>query len=124
MKIGLVLILVLSVSGVMMSIGTSVATTNSDFDMHGTITSVLSSSCIVVGNTAVNLDGIDTSGLYKITNSYLVNDLKSYYTGKDVFVKGNYVYLDLQGSYNSESINEQIQKEIKGLLELQDDGAI
>ena len=41
-----------------------------------------------------------------------MRDLKDYYIGKDVFVKGNYVYLDLQGAYNSESLNEIIQKEI------------
>jgi hypothetical protein len=34
-------------------------------------------------------------------------------------VKGNYVYFDLQGAYNSESINEMIQKEIMDLRDQQ-----
>jgi hypothetical protein len=96
---------------------------NLSFDMSGTITNVLSPSSIVVGMDVVNLDGVDPSGLYRFTYSYLTRDLKDYYIGKDVFVKGNYVYLDLQGAYNSESINEMIQKEILSLREQQDYGS-
>ena len=51
-----------------------------------------------------------------------MDDLKGYYIGKDVFVKGKYVYFDLQGAYNSESINEMIQKEIMDLRDQQDYG--
>jgi len=83
---------------------------------------MLSPSSIVIGKEVVNLDGIDTSGLYWFTYSYLMDDLEQYYIGKDVFVKGNHVYLDLQGAYNSESINEMIQKEILDLREQQDYG--
>ena len=120
MKVGLVLILmVLSFSEVLISAGTDMSIANSNFDMRGTITNVLSPSRIVIGRDMVNLDGVDPSGLYRFTYSYLMDDLK-YYIGKDVFVKGNYVYLDLQGAYNSESINELIQKEILGLREQQD----
>ena len=46
---------------------------------------------------------------------YLMEDLKSYYIGKDVLVKGNYVYFDLNGAYNSQSINEMIQNKISDL---------
>lgn len=121
LKIGLVLILmVLSFSEVMTSAGTDMNTANLNFDMRGTITNVLSPSSIVIGRVMVNLDGVDPSGLYVSTYSYLMDDLKGYYIGKDVFVKGNYVYFDLQGSYNSESINEMIQKEILDLREQQD----
>jgi len=121
LKIGLVLILmVLSFSEVMTSAGTDMNTANMNFDMRGTITNVLSPSSIVIGRVMVNLDGVDPSGLYVSTYSYLMDDLKGYYIGKDVFVKGNYVYFDLQGSYNSESINEMIQKEILDLREQQD----
>jgi hypothetical protein len=74
-----------------------------------------------VDKAVINLDGVDPSGLYRFTYSYLMDDLK-YYIGKDVLVKGNYVYLDLQGSYNSESINEMIQKEISDLRDQQDYG--
>ena len=41
-----------------------------------------------------------------------MEELKSYYIGKDVLVRGNYAYFDLHGSYNSESINEMIQRQI------------
>ena len=123
MKIGLALILiVLSFSEVPISAGTDMKTTNLSFDMSGTITNVLSPSSIVIGMDVVNLDGVDPSALYMFTYSYLMRDLKDYYIGKDVFVKGNYVYFDLQGAYNSESINEMIQKEILDLREQQDYG--
>jgi hypothetical protein len=57
------------------------------FRYGGTITNVLSPSSIVVDKVVVNLDGIDPSGLYRFTYSYLMDDLK-YYIGKDVLVKG------------------------------------
>jgi hypothetical protein len=122
LKTELVLILiVLGLSGVMISAGIDAKPISSGFDMRGTITNVLSPSSIVVGKEVVNLDGVDPSGLYRFTYAYLMDDLK-YYVGKDVLVKGNYVYLDLQGSYNSESINEMIQKEISDLRDQQDYG--
>jgi hypothetical protein len=113
------LLIVLSFSEVLISAGTDV---NLSFDMRGTITNVLSPSSIVVGMNLVNLDSVDPSGLYRFTYSYLMDDLKGYYIGKDVFVKGKYVYFDLQGAYNSESINEMIQKEIMDLRDQQDYG--
>ena len=123
MKNGIVLILiVLSFLEVLLPAGADMYPTNSGFDMKGTITNILSPSSIVIGKEVVNLDGIDSSGLYWFTYSYLMDDLEQYYIGKDVFVKGNYVYLDLQGAYNSESINEMIQKEILDLREQQDYG--
>ena len=119
MKIGLALIIIaLCLSEVLISAGADMMPTNSNFDMRGTITNVLSPSSIVIGKEVVNLDGVDPSGLYRFTYAYLMDDLR-YYIGKDVLVKGNYVYLDLQGSYNSESINEMIQKDILGLREQQ-----
>jgi hypothetical protein len=122
LKTGIALILiVLCLSGVMISAGIDAKPISSGFDMRGTITNVLSPSSIVVDKAVVNLDGVDPSGLYRFTYSYLMDDLK-YYIGKDVLVKGNYVYLDLQGSYNSESINEMIQKEISDLRDQQDYG--
>ena len=77
--------------------------------MKGTITNVLSPSSIVIGSDVVNLEGVDPSGLYGSTYVYLMEDLKSYYIGKDVLVKGNYAYFDLNGAYNSQSLNEMIQ---------------
>ena len=122
MGFALVLI-VLSFLEVSLSSGNDMETTNLNFDMSGTITNVLSPSSIVIDTDVVNLDGVDPSGLHRFTYSYLTRDLKDYYIGKDVFVKGNYVYLDLQGAYNSESINEMIQKDILSLLEQQDYGS-
>lgn len=92
------------------STGTSFAT--SGFDMKGTITHVLSPASIVVGNVTVNLDGINSSGLSSSAYFRFMEELKSYYIGKDVLVRGNYAYFDLHGSYNSESINEMIQRQI------------
>jgi hypothetical protein len=92
--------------------------------MKGTITNVLSPSSIVIGSYVVNLVGVDASGLYRSTYVYLMEDLKSYYIGKDVLVKGNYTYFDLQGAYNSESINEMIQKDILDMQTAQDYGKI
>ena len=97
---------------------------NSSFDLKGTITNVLSPSSIVIGRDVVNLDGVDASGLYRSTYVYLMEDLRSYYIGKDVLVKGNYTYFDLNGAYNSESINEMIQKEISDLLNGQNYGVV
>ncbi len=123
MKIGLApMLIVLSLSGVLVSAGADMKITDLSFDMRGTITNILSPSSIVVGKDMVNLDSVDPSGLYRVTYSYLMDDLKQYYIGKDVFVKGNYVYFDLQGAYNSESINEMIQKEILDLRDQQDYG--
>ena len=72
LKIGLALILVvLSLSEVLISAGTEMATMNnidamnSGFDVRGTITNVLSPSSIVIGNGCVNLEGVDPSGLYR-----------------------------------------------------------
>jgi len=122
LKLGLALMLLaVSLSGFIISTGTEMNQTNSSFDMSGTITKVLSPSSIVVGNAAVNLDDVDASGLNNCAYSYLMRDLK-YYIGKDVLVKGNKVYLDLIGAYNSVSINEQIQTEILSLEKEQEYG--
>jgi hypothetical protein len=122
LKIGLVLaLIVLCLSGVLISAGIDAKPIPSGFDMRGKITNVLSPSSIVVDKVVVNLGGVDPSGLYRFTYAYLMDDLR-YYIGKDVLVKGNYAYLDLQGSYNSESINEMIQKEISDLRDQQDYG--
>ena len=88
------------------------------FDMHGTITDVISPSCLLVGNQRINLVDVDASGLTARQYAYLMDDLKSSLKGKDVFIKSGYVYLDLVGSYNSQSINEMTQKEISDLKEL------
>ncbi|VVB72670.1 Uncharacterised protein [uncultured archaeon] len=85
----------------------------SAFDMSGTIVSVNSATSLTVNDKTINLDGVDTSGLNRCQMSYLMNDLGSWLPGKDVLVQGNYVYFDLVGSYNSVSINEQIQNEIR-----------
>jgi hypothetical protein len=114
-------LIVLCLSGVLISAGTDVKPIPLGFDRRGTITNVLSPSSLVVDKAVINLDGVDPTGLYRFTYSYLMDDLK-YYIGKDVLVKGNYVYLDLQGAYNSESINEMIQKEISDLRDQQDYG--
>jgi hypothetical protein len=120
LRIGLAsIIIALCLSEVLISAGTDVKPTISNFDMRGTITNVLSPSSIVIGKEMVNLEGVDPSGLYSNTYAYLMDDLK-YYIGKDVFVKSNYVYLDLNGAYNSESINKMIQKEILDLRDQQD----
>lgn len=120
--------MVLSVSEVLISAGSSAGSdtmiTESSFDMKGTITNVLSPSSMVIGRNVVNLDGVDAFGLYRSTYIYLMEDLKSYYIGKDVLVNGNYTYFDLQGAYNSESVNEMIQKEILDLQKGQDYGIV
>ncbi|MCJ7445014.1 MAG: hypothetical protein MUO26_10900 [Methanotrichaceae archaeon] len=113
MKTELVLILVmLSLSECLVSTGVDMKITSSYFDMNGTITNVLTPSSIIIGNEEVKLEGVDPYGLYSSAYAYLVEDLKNWLIGKDVFVKGNYVYFDLNGAYNSISINEMIQKEI------------
>ena len=122
---GFILILIaLILTEVLISAGSDTKMTNSSFDLKGTITNVLSPSSIVIGRDMVNLDGVDASGLYRSTYVYLMEDLRSYYIGKDVLVKGNYTYFDLNGAYNSESINEMIQKEIADLLKGQNYGIV
>ncbi len=114
MKTELVLILVmlLGLSECLVSTAADMKITSSYFDKSGTITNVLTPSSIIIGNEEVKLEGVDPSGLYISTYAYLMEDLKTWLIGKDVFVKGNYVYFDLNGAYNSISINEMIQKEI------------
>lgn len=90
------------------------------FDTQGTIMDVISPSCLLIGNNTVNLAGVDASGLYHGEYAYLMNDLKKSLKGKDVFVKGGYVYFDLTGSYNSVSINEMTQKEISYIKEMRE----
>jgi hypothetical protein len=122
---GLILVLIaLILTEVLISAGSDTEITNSSFDMKGTITNVLSPSSLVIGRNVVNLDGVDASGLYRSTYVYLMEDLRSYYIGKDVLVKGNYTYFDLNGAYNSESLNEMIQKEISDLLKGQNYGIV
>ena len=113
------MLLAVSLSGFLTSSGTETDQTNSSFDMNGTITRVLSPSSIVIDKVAVSLNDVDASGLNNCAYSYLMDDLK-YYIGKDVFVKGNKVYLALNGAYNSESLNEKIQREISKLEEEQE----
>jgi hypothetical protein len=116
LKRGLILMLmVLSFSEVLVSAGFDTNKMEPGFDMKGTITNILSPSSIVIGSDVVNLEGVDPSGLYGSTYVYLMEDLKRYYTGKDVLVKGNYAYFDLNGAYNSQSLNEMIQNEISDL---------
>ncbi len=125
LKTGLVLVLVaLGFMAVPIPSAAGVTLTNASFDMSGTITNILSPASIVVDRSVVNMEGVDSSGLYRFTYAYLIEDLKENYLGKDVFVKGNYVYLDLQGAYNAVSINEMIQKEISDLQMQQDYGTI
>jgi hypothetical protein len=88
------------------------------FDMQGTIMNVISPSSLMIGNNTVTLEDVDASGLNQRQYAYLMDDLKSSLLGKDVFIKGGYVYFDLTGSYNSVSINEMIEKEISDLKEM------
>lgn len=90
----------------------------SHFDMQGTITDVISPSCLLIGNERINLADVDASGLTARQYAYLMDDLKSSLKGKDVLIKGGYIYFNLIGSYNSQSINEMTQKDISDLKEL------
>ncbi len=83
------------------------------FDMQGTITDVLAPNILSIDGKSLTLDGVDTSGLNLTQNYILMSNLRGWLIGKDVYVKGNYAYFDLNGSYSSESINEMIQKEIQ-----------
>jgi hypothetical protein len=87
--------------------------------MSGTITDVLTPSNILVGKEKVNLENVDSSNLNSAAYAYLTQDLKGWLIGKEVFVKGNRVYFDLNGAYNAVSINEMIQKEIADLWDEQ-----
>jgi hypothetical protein len=88
------------------------------FDMQGTVVNVISPSSLLIGNNTVTLVDVDASGLNQRQYAYLMDDLEGRLQGKDVFVKGGYVYFDLTGSYNSYSINEMIQKEISDIKEM------
>lgn len=92
------------------------------FDMQGTILAVNSPNSLLIGNDTFNktviLDGVDASSLNQKQYNYLMSDIKYLLKGKSVFVKGNYVYFDLTGSYNSNSINDMIKKEITDLMQM------
>ena len=88
------------------------------FDMQGTVMEVISPSRLLIGNNTVDMVDVDASDLNMRQYFYLMNDLKNSLQGKDVFVKGGYVYFDLTGSYNSMSINEMTQKEISDLMDM------
>lgn len=111
----LIILTVLGIWAILIHSGMGAPFAPSGFDMKGTITYILTPASIVVGNVTVNLDGINATGLSSSAYIYLMEDLKRYYIGKDVLVKGNYAYFDLHGSYNSESINEMIQRQISDL---------
>lgn len=85
------------------------------FDMHGTITDVIAPSAIIVNNTTIDLADVNSTGLTHNQYIRLMKDLDTKLLNKDVFIKGNYSYFDLIGSYNSVSINEMIQKMIDDL---------
>lgn len=95
--------------------GAGASSLPSGFDMRGTINHILTPASIVVGNVTVNLEGINSSSLSNSSYFYLMEDLRSYYIGKDVLVKGNYAYFDLNGAYNRVSINEMINRQITDL---------
>lgn len=92
------------------------------FDMQGTINRVSSPSSMVIGNGTLNktvvLDGIDASGLNNKQYNYLMSDIQGYLTGKRVLVNGSYIYFDLVGSYNAQSINRMIEKKISDLEQI------
>jgi hypothetical protein len=121
LKSGLVLSLlaVLSTPQVLASAGASSMVTSSSFDMSGTITDVLNPSTILVGKEKITLDGVDPSDLNSASYTYLMMDLNGWLLGQDVLVKGNRAYFDLNGAYNSVSINEMIQKEVNDLWDEQ-----
>ncbi len=83
------------------------------FDAQGTITDVLAPNMLMIDGKSIALEGVDTSGLNSTQNNILMGDLRDWLTGKDVFIKGNYVYFDLNGSYSSVSINDMIQRNIQ-----------
>lgn len=111
----MIILTLLGIWAVLIHSGTGITSASPGFDMRGTITSVLTPASIVVGNVTITLDGINATSLSNSAYFYLLEDLRRYYIGKDVLVKGNYVYFDLHGSYNSESINEMIQRQIDDL---------
>lgn len=115
----LIVLALLSIWAALMHSGMGTSPAASGFDMGGTITYVLTPASIVVGNITVDLAGINASGLSSSAYVYLMEDLRRYYTGKGVLMKGNYAYFDLNGSYNSESINEMIQRQISELEAVQ-----
>ena len=94
------------------------------FDMQGTIIRVNSPSSVVIGNETVNrtvlLDGVDASGLNNLQYDYLMKDLQGYLPKKRVLINGSQVYFDLVSSYNSQSINETIEKKISHLEQMPD----
>ena len=94
------------------------------FDMQGTIIRVNSPSSMVIGNETINrtvlLDGVDASGLNNLQYDYLMKDLQGYLPKKRVLINGSQVYLDLVSSYNSQSINEMIEKKISDLEQMPD----
>ena len=85
--------------------------------MDDTIERVGSPSSLLIDNKTVKLAGINASGLTVGQYNYLMNDLNDWLLGKEVFVKDDYVYFNLGSSYNSISINEMIQNDIKKLIE-------
>jgi len=85
------------------------------FDMQGTISDVLAPNTLMINDELITLEGVDPSGLNAIQNYVLMNNLRDWLIGKDVYVKGNYAYFDLQGSYSSVSINEMIQGDIQDI---------
>lgn len=100
--------------GQMVNLGTETV----EFDMHGMITDVLSPSTILIGREAVNLrlDYIDSSYLEKGEYELLMDYLKYKLIGKEVYVKDNYAYFDLNGAISSASVNDMIQGEIWGKI--------
>ena len=94
------------------------------FDMQGTVTRVNSPTSLVIGNETVNrtvlLEGVDASGLTNLKYDYLMRDLQGYLPKKEVLVNGSQVYFDLVAGYNSQSINEMIEKKISLLEQMPD----
>lgn len=92
------------------------------FDTQGTINRVNSPSSMVIGNDTANktviLDGVDASGLNNKQYAYLMSDIQGYFPGKSVLINGSYVYFDLVGSYNAQSINEMIERKISDLEQM------
>lgn len=85
------------------------------FDMQGTITDVLAPNSLKIDDKIIILGDVNPTGLNRTQYVILMDNLRDWLVGKDVFVKGNYVYFDLHGSYNSVSINEMVQNDIQDI---------
>jgi hypothetical protein len=94
------------------------------YDVHGPITDIISPTSILIGNDTVvdlniDLEYSNPADLSAANYEFVMDYLKDKLIGKEVYVRNDYAFYDLNGAMNSVTLNRMIQKEITYRIDCQ-----